>query len=268
MVSIKETSKPKLKFGRSRFTDLTNSQWKDIKDFFDNGRKRKNCLRTIVNAILKQTRTGCQWRNLDDKYPPWQSVYYYFRKWQKDDTWSKFLSYLVEKERVRQGRNPKASVCAVDSQSVKIGSLISMETTGFDGGKMVKGRKRHLAVDVLGLPLAIHVSPANIHDGEGGIELLWQLDQASDRLELIRGDGHYNGYFTKCADYYDWKVEVTKKPESKQGFVPQTQRWQVERSFGWFNFFRRLSRDFEKTAESSVAFMQLAFIDIILARFG
>lgn len=266
MVAIKSTARKKLGFRRSRFTELTNSQWEDIKDFFDTGRKRKNDLRSVVNAILKITRTSTQWRNLDEKYPPWQSVYYYFRKWQKDGTWAGLLSYLVEKERIRQGRNAKASVAAVDSQSVKIGSLISMETTGFDGGKQVKGRKRHLAVDVLGLPLAMHVSSANVHDGEGGIELLWQLERASDRLELIRGDGHYKGKFTECADLYNWKVEISKKPESQQGFVPQTQRWQVERSFGWFNFFRRLSRDFEKTVESSVTFMQLAFVDIILAR--
>lgn len=266
MVYIRSTTLKKLKFRRSKFTELTNSQWQDIKKFFDLGRKRKNDLREIVNAILKVTRTGTQWRNMDGKYPAWQSVYYYFRKWKNDGTWSSILSYLVEKERLRNGRKAKASVCAVDSQSVKIGSFISVETTGFDGGKMIKGRKRHLAVDVLGLPLAMHVSPANVHDGQEGIELLWQLEQASDRMELIRADGHYKGTFTECADYYNWKVEVTKKPESQQGFVPQTQRWQVERSFAWFNFFRRLSRDFEKTAESSVTFMQLAFIDIILAR--
>ena len=257
--------KSKLPFRREKFTELTDSQWKIIKDYVENKRKRKHCLRTIINAVLKITRTGTQWRNMDEKYPPWQSVYYYFRKWQKDGTWSRILSYLVEKERVRQNRNPQASVSAVDSQSVKIGSFITIET-GIDGGKKVNGRKRHLAVDVLGLPLAMHVSAANIHDGEGGIELLWQLEQASDRMEKICGDSHYGGYFAECADFYNWTVEVTQKPESQKGFVPQTGRWQVERSFGWFNFFRRLSRDFEKTTESSVTFIKLVFIDIILAR--
>ncbi len=171
----------------------------------------------------------------------------------------------MQKERERQGKLAQASAAAVDSQSVKKGSLISVET-GIDGNKSVNGRKRHIAVDTLGLPLALHVSAANKHDGAEGIELLWQLDKASDRLSLIRADQAYKGDFTTCADYYQWKVEVTQKPESAQGFIPQTGRWQVERSFAWFNFFRRLSRDFEKTIESSVAFMQLAFIDIILAR--
>lgn len=252
-------------FRRQRFTKLTNSQWEIIKELVDNGRKRKYCLRTIIDAILKVTRTGTQWRNLDDTYPPWASVYYYFRKWQKDGTWSLVLSYLVHKERVRQERFGQPSRAAVDSQSVKKGSFISIET-GFDGGKKVNGRKRHLAVDSLGLPLAMHVSAANIHDGEAGIELLWQLDEVSKRLQIIYGDNHYRGYFEECADIYNWKVHISQKPESSRGFVPQTGRWQVERSFGWFNFFRRLTRDYEKTVESSVAFMQTAFIDIILSR--
>lgn len=258
-------AKVTLKFRRQQFTELTDSSWQIIKEFVDNGRKRKYCLRSIINGILKITRTGMQWRNLDEKYPPWQSVYYYFRKWQKDETWSLILAHLVEKQRIKQGRNPTASIAAVDSQSVKKGSFISLDS-GFDGGKLVNGRKRHIAVDIDGLPLALHVSGANIHDGQAGIELLWQLEKASKRLKTITADKPYGGYFKQCAAYYDWEVHITQKPESAQGFVPQFARWQVERSFAWFNFFRRLSKDYEKTVQSSVAFMQLVFIDIILAR--
>jgi putative transposase len=258
----------KFLFRRDRFIPLSNSQWKGIEKIVDTGRKRTNKLRRVVNAILKINRLGMQWRNLEEKpyfYPPWQSVYYYFRKWQKEGIWGKILAFLVEKERVRQGRNRQASAVAIDSQSVKKGSLISLDT-GIDGNKKVNGRKRHLAVDSLGLPLALHVSAANKHDGQESIELLWQLEKASSRLELIRADHAYQGYFVECSDYYNWKVEITQKPESAQGFIPQTGRWQVERSFAWFNFFRRLSKDYEKTVESSVAFMQLVFIDILLAR--
>lgn len=253
------------KFKREQFTKLTNSQWKVIEKLVNTGRKRKYSLRKIVNAMLKITRTGTQWRNLEKAYPAWQVIYYYFRKWQREGTYALILGQLVEQERQRQGRLPQASASAVDSQSVKKGSLVSLDT-GIDGGKLVNGRKRHLAVDSLGLPLAIHVGSANIADGEAGKELLWQLDKASDRLALIRADSAYKGTFAVCADYYNWKVEITQKSESQQGFVPQTGRWQVERSFAWFNFFRRLSRDYEKTVESSLAFIQLAFIDIILAR--
>lgn len=208
-----------------------------------------------------------QWRNLDDKYPPWQSVYYYFRKWQKNKTWDKILSKLVQLERVLNDRPPEPSYVAIDSQSTKIGSIIHLEI-GVDGNKKIKGRKRHIAVDTLGLPIAIHVSAANKHDGKEGKELLWQLDKASKRLTSISVDGTYKGEFEDNATIYGWEVTITQKPPSEKGFVPQKGRWQVERSFGWFNFYRRLSRDFEKTVESSVAFIQLAFISIILARLG
>lgn len=257
--------KVKLPFRRVRFTDLTDSQWKAIKDLVDDGRKRKNCLRTIFNAILKLNRTGCQWRNMDEKYPPWQSVYYYFRKWKKNGTWAAVLFKLVEKERVRQGREPRPSACAADSQSVKTGPFIS-ESKGFDGGKLINGRKRNLAVDILGLPVAVHVSSANTHDGEAGVELLWQIDEFSKRMKVIRTDKAYGGHFKECAAIYKWKVDISQKPESEKGFVPQSGRWQVERSFAWCNFFRRLSKDYEKTAESSAAFVQITFIDIILSR--
>lgn len=257
-------AKNKLRFRRKRFTSLTDSQWKSIKKFLDTGRKRRHCLRCMVNTILKLNRKGPQWRNLESPFP-WQTVYYYFRKWKLDGTWAAALSQLVRDERLRQKRAAEPSACAVDSQSVKKGPFISLDT-GFDGGKMVNGRKRHLTVDALGLPIAMHVSAAGVHDGLAGTELLWQIERSSKRMKLIRGDKHYGGYFKECAAYYKWEVETTKRPESQSGFVPQKGRWQVERTFAWFNFFRRLSRDFEKTAESSVAFLQIACIDIILSR--
>jgi transposase len=257
--------KKKLKFKRQRFCALTTTQWQDIKEVVDNGRKRKYNLLLVVNAIFRITRTGLQWRNLEGDYPPWPVVYYYFRKWQADGTWSKVLVALVGKERKRQGREEQASAAAIDSQSVKKAGFVSLET-GVDGGKQVNGRKRHLVVDTLGLPLALHVSSAQKQDGKEGVELLWQLEQASNRLELIRADHSYQGYFQDCAGLYHWKVEITQKPESLKGFVPQKGRWQVERSFAWLNFFRRLSKDYEKTTASSLCFLQLAFIDILLAR--
>lgn len=257
--------KEKLKFKRQRFTELTTAQWHYIKDIVDNGRKRKHNLVDVVQAILRITRTGLQWRNLEATYPPWPVVYYYFRKWQADGTWAQVLAALVIQERKRQGRAAQASAAAIDSQSVKKASFIDLDT-GFDGGKKVNGRKRHLAVDTLGLPLAMHVSSAQEQDGQAGIELLWQLAEASDRLTLIRADHSYQGYFQECARHYKWQVEITQKPESQKGFVPQKGRWQVERSFAWLNFFRRLSKDYEKTTASSLCFLQLAFIDILLAR--
>lgn len=255
----------KLPFRRTRFTNLTDSQWQVIKELVDDGRKRKTCLRTIVNAILKLDRTGCQWRNMDEKWPPWQTVYYYFRKWKRNGTWALILMQLVVNERLASGRRTSPSACAIDSQSVKKGPLVSVET-GVDGGKLVNGRKRHLVVDALGLPIAAHVSAANVHDGKAGIELLWQIDEFSAEMKLVRGDHAYGGEFRECAAIYKWEVETTQRPETTKGFVPQMGRWQVERSFAWLNYFRRLSKDYEKTPESALAFVQIAFIDIILSR--
>lgn len=149
------------------------------------------------------------------------------------------------------------------AKASKKGAMVKLDS-GIDGGKLVNGRKRHLAVDCLGLPLAIFVSAANMHDGEAGVELLWQLDLASKRLELIRGDQHHGGYFKECAAIYKWEVQTTQRPESSKGFDTEKGRWKVERSFAWFNFIQRLNRDYEKTADSSAAFIQISFIDIIL----
>ena len=250
---------------QTEFTELTDSQWEVIEKILDDHRKREHSLRVMMDAILWITRTGSQWRNMESKYPPWQSVYYYFRKWKAKGILGEILAYLVENERERQGRNREASAAAVDSQSIKKSSFVSLET-GIDGGKKINGRKRHLLVDTLGLPLAIHVSAADIADGEGGFDLLWQTEQRSSRMQLIRGDQAYAKIFAQAAAYYGWRVETVQRPESEQGFVPQKGRWQVERSFGWLNFFRRLSKDYEKTIPSSITFIQLAFITIILAR--
>lgn len=260
-------SKKKLKFKRQRFCELTTAHWQVIKEIVANGRKRKYNLMAVVNAILRITRTGLPWRNLEGDYPPWPVVYYYFRKWQGDGTWAKVLAALVRQERKKQAREEQVSAVAIDSQSVKKASMVSLDT-GIDGGKKINGRKRHLVVDTLGLPLAMYVSSAQEQDGQAGVELLWQLEKASNRLQLIRADHSYQGHFQECAQYYEWSVEITQKLESQKGFVPQKGRWQVERSFAWLNFFRRLSKDYEKTTASSLCFLQLAFIDILLARVG
>jgi putative transposase len=122
-------------------------------------------------------------------------------------------------------------------------------------------------VDSLGYPIAIFVSAANAHDGQTGLELLWRIAKMPDNaFAKILADAAYKGEFVTYAQYYNFDVEISQKPETQQGFVPQTGHWQVERSFAWLNFFRRLSKDYEKTVAASVAFIQLAFISIILAK--
>lgn len=252
---------------QTKFTELTDSQWEVIEKKLESHRPRKHDLRVIVNAILWITRIGAQWRNLESKYPPWQSAYYYFWVWSKNGLWDDILASLVKLERKRVGREATPSRVAIDSQSVKISNFIDEQTVGVDGNKKIKGRKRHIVVDSLGLLIAIYISPANVHDSQGGIDLLWLIEPFAKRLELIVGDNAYGGDFKDMAKKaYDWDVDTSKKPPSGHGFVPQKGRWQVERSFGWLNFFRRLAKDYEKTTISSKAFVQLAFITIILNR--
>jgi putative transposase len=258
-------AKKRLNIKVEKFTDLTDAQWAMIQNIVDSGRKIKKDLRMVVNGILKITRTGSQWRNIDEKYGPWQSLYYYFRKWTKNAVFDSIIIHLVSFERVRQGRKPQATAGAIDSQSVKKVGLISLNT-GLDGNKCINGRKRNIVVDTLGLPLAIYVCAAHIHDSVCGIELLPTLDKTAQELKLIRADSAYKGEFVTAAGWCGYTVEISQKPPSGQGFVPQRGRWQVERSFAWENFFRRLSKDYEKTVASSVSFIQLAFCSIILAR--
>lgn len=251
---------------REKITSLTDSQWQFIEKNLNSNRKRKHSIRLIFDAILWVNSTGTQWRNIKGFPFIWQVVYYYFRKWRNEGLFFKILRQVVIEERKRQERDPEPSVLATDSQSVKKGMFIGKET-GIDGNKRINGRKRHLVVDVLGLPIAIGVSAANCYDGNEGIKLFPIVAEATSRLELLRVDNAYKGQFVEVAEgKYSWKVEFGQKPESNIGFVPQKGRWQVERCFAWLNPFRRLDKDHEKTTESSVAFISMAFISILLAR--
>jgi putative transposase len=245
--------------------NLTDSQWQVIKNLVDDGRKRKVCLKRVVDACLWLTRTGSQWRNLSQThYPVWQTVAYYFYKWQHNGVWQQLREMLVKKERERQGRETQPSRVAIDSQSVKQCGCFSGQV-GVDGNKKIDGRKRHLAVDSLGLPWAIYVGAANEADAIAGLELLPQL-KSCRRLSLICADAAYRGDFEMYARYYGWKVDISQKPPSRQGFIPQKGRWQVERSFAWLNHYRRLAKDYERTPASALCFIELAFINIILSK--
>jgi transposase len=246
--------------------DLTDSQWQVIEKIIDTKRKRKICLKMVFNACLWLTRTGSQWRNLSQTYYPcWQTVAYYFYKWQKEGLWQQCLERLVIQERDRQKRASTPSRVAVDSQSVKQSGCFSHQV-GVDGNKKIDGRKRHIAVDSLGLPWAIYVGAADEQDGLAGLELLPQLAKTANRLSLICADKAYKGSFVYYASFYKWQVEISQKPPSALGFVPQKGRWQVERSFSWLNHYRRLSKDYERTTQSAICFIQLAFITIILSK--
>ncbi len=172
---------------------------------------------------------------------------------------------LTKIDRQEQGQKPSQSLLAVDSQSVKVGTGISIDK-GIDGNKKINGRKRSIAVDIDGRIVAVHVGAANQHDGEAGLELLPKLTQF-ERLELFRGDSAYGKVFAEGAEIFGWITDTIQNPPSKdRGFVPQKQRWQVERTFGWLNSYRRLSKDYEKYPRSSEAFIALSYSNMILIR--
>ncbi|TAE19448.1 MAG: IS5 family transposase [Bacteroidetes bacterium] len=251
------------------FQELTDSQWQVIQQILDDQRQRWHSLREVVNLILWLNYTGLQWRELAKlKTIPWQTVYYHFRQFKLRGIWEQMLDTLVVKERVRQQREETPSLLAIDSQSVKIMQFIH-EETGIDANKKINGRKRSILVDRLGLPWSVVVSSANTSDNEAGRQAVDRLKGKVPRLEVIAADQGYKVSFIEHVEKeHGWSVEIAQKPESTRGFVPEKNRWPVERSFGWFNFRRRLARDVEKTIESSEAMLRIAFISIIINRFA
>ena len=251
---------------KSKFQEFTDSQWEVIEKILDDQRKRKHPLRVILNAIFFVNNTGVQWRNLDSKYPPWETVFYHFTQLKVRGVWEEILDSVVVMERKAQAKEPTPSLLAIDSQSVKKMQFIGQET-GIDGGKNVNGRKRTILVDTLGLPLSIKVTAANVSDNQAGILAVDLLKGKVPGLQKITADmGYKNTFVEYVSSTYEWEVEIAQKPESSSGFIPQKNRWQVERSFGWLNFRRRLFRDVEKTAASAEAMLQIAFISFIINR--
>jgi transposase len=248
---------------QSSFQRLTDAQWEFIKHFLNWQRKRELNLRDIFDATLYVTRTGIQWRNLKEtKFPDWQAVYYYFRKWKKAGIIVKINLALNEFERLKKERNPKPSLTFVDSQSIKAAPFVT--DRGIDGNKKVNGRKRHVLVDVLGRIYSTHVHPANNHDSPQGVNLLKSDDEWMEDIATIMGDKTYRGTFAKAVEALNIKFEIPDRPENTKGFVVEAKRWVVERTFAWFNFFRRLIVDHEKTVESAETFMLLANISMII----
>ena len=250
----------------TQFTELTDSQWEDIKVVLNWQRKRKHDLRRVVNALLFVTRTGLQWRNLPKEFPKWTIVYYYFRRWTKDGTFEALNLYLVQFERFLNGKLPDPSLVCIDSQSVKSVPFVK-QNRGLDPFKKVNGRKRHVVVDTLGLLLGVIVRAANSADTVEGCNLFENYHDRWTRLRKVLADGAYQGRFMEWIERHtEAVVEIASRPETARGFVPIRWRWVVERSFAWFNFFRRLDKDREKTVESSESFILLANCSVILNR--
>lgn len=252
-------------------TDLSDAEWQRIEPYLPapkpGGRPRVHPLREILNAIFYIVRSGCTWRMLPHDLPPWKTVYHYFRLWRKDGTWERINSALRQEVRVAAGREPEPSAAVLDSQSVKTTETPGVR--GYDAGKKVNGRKRHLLVDTLGLVLMVVVHAANIQDRDGAKLLLEKARGRFPRLRLIWADGGYAGKLVEWVKTFCHRVlEIVKRSDDIEGFQVLPHRWVVERTFGWFGRYRRLSKDYEGLPESSEAMIYIAMIHLMVRRLG
>jgi transposase len=251
-------------------SDTKDAEWRFIEPHLPQpspyGRSRKVNLREIVNTIFYIAETGCQWRMLPKDFPPYSTVQGYFYAWRNENLWRTINHKLLMQVREAIGREGSPTACIIDSQSVK--TTESGGPRGYDAGKKIKGRKRHILTDTIGLPLEMIVHSADIQDRDGAPLLLKCILNSFPFLRHIIADGGYAGekFENALKDIGEWTIDIVKRSDTAKGFVLLPRRWVVERTLAWLNRNRRLAKDVEATIVSSEAWLFVASIKLMSRR--
>jgi putative transposase len=249
-------------------SDLTDGQWQVLRRLLPKRAKRGRrpiCRRWVVNAILYVNRTGCQWRSLPHDFPKWKTVYTIFWRWRQKGVWQKVHEALCRRVRQAAGKKPTPSVAILDSQSIRTAE--GGEERGYDAAKKITGRKRHLAVDTLGLIWAVVVHGADWQDHDGAGFVLMKL-RSFGRLRVLFADSAYgrNELPKRVKETFGWLLQTVLRPVKAKGFVVLPKRWIVERTFAWLARCRRHSKDYERNTETSVAMIHISMIALTSRR--